>query len=219
MGRRQPRGRVGDAAQRQCPRTLSPSQQPDAPDLKTFYTADRREWRRWLRRNHRREKEIWLVYYRKDSGKPRISYNDAVEEALCFGWIDSIVRRVDDERFAQRFSPRKPRSALSQMNRERVHKLIKQKKMTKAGLEAIAHAFDPGAKADKFEIPSDILEALKSDAKAWRNFQRFPASYRRIRVAFVDAARKRPDEFQKRLRHLLKMTAQNKRFGYVKEMR
>src|SRR5919106_655260 len=114
--------------------------------MKTLYTADRREWRRWLRQNHRNEPEIWLVYYRKDSGKPRISYNDAVEEALCFGWIDSVLRKIDDERFAQRFSPRRPTSALSQMNRERIRKLIGQKKMTKAGLDAIAHAFDPAEK-------------------------------------------------------------------------
>ena len=97
--------------------------------METFYTASRREWRRWLSRNHRTASEIWLVFYRKDSGKPRISYNDAVEEALCYGWIDSIVRKVDDESFAQRFSPRRPRSALSQMNRERTDKLIAQKKM------------------------------------------------------------------------------------------
>lgn len=187
--------------------------------METFYTAKRSEWRRWLSRNHQTSKEIWLVYYRKDSGKPRISYNDAVEEALCYGWIDSILRKVDAESFAQRFSPRRPKSALSQMNRERIDKLIAQKKMTKAGLEAIAHVYDPTRKPKRFVIPPDIREALKADAATWRNFQRFPASYRRIRVAWVDGARSRPDEFAKRLRQLVKMTAQNKRFGYVKEMR
>ena len=187
--------------------------------METFYTAKRSEWRRWLSRNHRSAPEIWLVYYRKASGKPRISYNAAVEEALCYGWIDSIVRKIDDESFAQRFSPRTSRSALSQMNRERIDKLIAQKKMTKAGLEVIAHVYDPAEKPKRFVIPADIREALKADAKTWRNFQRFPASYRRIRVAWVDGARSRPQEFRKRLRQLVKMTAQNKRFGYVKEMR
>lgn len=187
--------------------------------METFYTADRREWRRWLNRNYRTAPEIWLVYYRMDSGKPRITYNAAVEEALCYGWIDSIVRKIDEDSFAQRFSPRRPRSALSQMNRERIDKLIVQKKMTKAGLEAIAHVYDPAGKAKRFVVPADIREALKADPKTWRNFQRFPASYRRIRVAYVDGARSRPEEFRKRLRNLVKMTSQNKRFGFVKEMR
>lgn len=187
--------------------------------METFYTTKRSEWRRWLSRNHRTKNEIWLVYYRKDSGRPRISYNTAVEEALCYGWIDSILRKVDDRSFAQRFSPRRPRSALSQMNRERVDKLIAQKKMTKAGLEAIAHVYDAVAPTKRFVVPADIREALKADAKTWRNFQRFPASYRRIRVAWVDGARSRPEEFSKRLRHLVKQTAQNKRFGFVEEMR
>ena len=187
--------------------------------MKTFYTADRREWRRWLRQNHRKEPEIWLVYYRKDSGKPRLSYNDAVEEALCVGWIDSILRKIDDERFAQKFSPRRKTSALSQLNRERVCKLIKQKKMTKAGLEAISHVYDPDQDDENFVVPPDILKALKAERGAWRNFQRFPAAYRRIRVSWVDTARKRPEEFDKRLRRLVRMTARNKRFGYVREMR
>ncbi|MGH2760252.1 MAG: YdeI/OmpD-associated family protein [Actinomycetota bacterium] len=187
--------------------------------METFYTPSRREWRRWLGRNHLTAEEIWLVYYRKDSGKPRITYNAAVEEALCYGWIDSVLRKIDDESFAQRFSPRRPRSALSQMNRERIDKLIAQKKMTKAGLEAVAHVYDPAQKAKRFAIPADIRDALEANGNAWRNFQRFPAPYRRIRVAWVDGARSRPDEFAKRLRHLVKMTSQNKRFGFVQEMR
>jgi uncharacterized protein YdeI (YjbR/CyaY-like superfamily) len=186
--------------------------------METFYTPRRREWRRWLSRNHRTAKEVWLVYYRKGSGRPRITYNAAVEEALCYGWIDSIVRKIDDERFAQRFSPRKPKSALSQMNRERIDKLVVQKKMTKARLEAIAHVYDSAGKTKRFVVPPDIRKALQADPKTWRNFQRFPAAYRRIRVAYVDGARSRPDEFRKRLRNLVKMTSQNKRFGFVKEM-
>ena len=97
---------------------------------KTLYVTDRKKWRSWLAKNHNKEKDIWLIYYRKSSGKKRIPYNDAVEEALCYGWIDSIQKRIDEEKFAQRFSPRKPNSVLSQMNKERIHKLIEQKKMT-----------------------------------------------------------------------------------------
>jgi uncharacterized protein YdeI (YjbR/CyaY-like superfamily) len=184
--------------------------------VETFYAKDRPTWRRWLSKHHRTQPEIWLVYYKKASGKPRVSYNDAVEEALCYGWIDSIVRRIDDERYAQRFSPRKPTSGLSQMNKERVRELIANKRMTEAGLAAIAHVFDPD---ERFEIPSDIREALRADPETWAHFQAFPERYQRIRVAYIDGARRRPEEFEKRLRHFVKMTKRNKRIGWVKEMR
>lgn len=108
---------------------------------KTLYAKDRTQWRRWLEKNHDKEKEIWLVFYRKDSGKVSISYNDAVEEALCFGWIDSIEKGIDGERFAQRFTPRKPKSKWSETNKERVKKLIKEGKMTKAGLAVFGKIF------------------------------------------------------------------------------
>ena len=111
---------------------------------KTLYVHGRKAWRAWLSKNHKKEKEIWLIYCRKSSGKPRIPYNDAVEEALCFGWIDSIVKKIDDERFAQRFTPRGPRSRLSQANRERIREMISEGKMTKEGLAAVSHAFDAG---------------------------------------------------------------------------
>src|SRR5512135_236356 len=96
---------------------------------KTLYVTTRNKWRRWLAKNHDKELEIWLVYYRKDTGKPRISYDDAVLEALAYGWIDSTIKKLDDERFAQRFSPRRSTSVLSQMNKERVRELIKNGKM------------------------------------------------------------------------------------------
>lgn len=101
---------------------------------KTLYVKNRDGWRRWLEKNHKKETEIWLIYYKKHTGKTTIPYNDAVEEALCFGWIDSIEKRVDEERYAQRFTPRKPRSQWSEMNKERVKRLIKLDKMTPAGL-------------------------------------------------------------------------------------
>jgi uncharacterized protein YdeI (YjbR/CyaY-like superfamily) len=187
---------------------------------KTLLVTDRKAWRSWLAKNYNKEPEIWLIFYRKDSGKARIAYNDAVEEALCYGWIDSIVKGVDSESFAQRFSPRKPTSVLSQMNRERIHKLIKQKKMTKVGLAALAHVFDPEKdKPETFVIPQDILAALKKDKTTWENFQKFPESYKKIRISFIEHMRSRGEEtFQKTLQHFLKMTAKNKRFGFVKEM-
>ena len=98
---------------------------------RTLYVAKRKDWRDWLKKHYKTEKEIWLVYYKKQSGKPRIPYEDAVEEALCFGWIDSTVKPLDDERYAQRFSPRNPKSAYSQPNKERLRRLARQGKVKK----------------------------------------------------------------------------------------
>ena len=102
---------------------------------KTLYVINSKDWRTWLKANYKKEKEIWLIYYKKDSGKPRIPYNDAVEEALCFGWIDSTTKRIDDKKFAQKFSPRNPKSGYSQANKERLRILVKKKKVIKEVLE------------------------------------------------------------------------------------
>lgn len=189
---------------------------------KTLYVTTRRDWRSWLAKHHSTEQEIWLVYYKKHTDRPRIPYNDAVEEALCYGWIDSQTKGIDKDSFAQRFSPRKPGSQWSESNKERVRRLIKAGKLTPAGLAALEGAL-PTRKglsrgksaAQEPAIASDILKRLRQDKAAWENFQRFPESYRRIRIGWIEGARRRPAEFEKRLRYLLKMTAQNKRFGMI----
>lgn len=184
----------------------------------TLYVKDRKSWRRWLAKNHKRKNDIWLIYYNKSSGKPRIPYDVAVEEALCYGWIDSLAKNIDKERYAQRFSKRRPGSVLSQMNLERVRRLIAGKKMTKAGLAAIAHVFDPAKdNIPPFKLPAGILKALKNDKAAWRNFKNLPDSYKRVRVAFIES-RKRHGlaPYKKSLEHFVKMTSQNKRFGFVR---
>lgn len=177
---------------------------------KTLYVTNRRAWRAWLAKNHARKKEIWLIYYKKHSGRPRIPYNDAVEEALCYGWIDSIIKSVDHDRTAQRFSPRRPKSFLSETNKERVRRLIKAKRMTRVGLEKIQAQMN-----EEYAHAKDIIAALKRDAETWKHFQAFPDSYQRIRLGWIDAARHRPEIFRQRLRYFLKMTAQNKKFGMV----
>ncbi|OGO32131.1 MAG: hypothetical protein A2Z29_03560 [Chloroflexi bacterium RBG_16_56_11] len=186
---------------------------------KTLYVNNRKSWRVWLAKNHDREKEIWLIYYRKATGKQRISYNNAVEEALCFGWIDSTVKKVDEERFAQRFSVRNKTSGLSQANKERIIRLIAQKKMTPAGLAAVAHVFQPAAlKEEKIVIAPDILWPLRADEEAWENFQKMPDVYKRGRIAYLESRRRHGQEmFEKSLRHFIKMTAKNKRIGFIRE--
>jgi uncharacterized protein YdeI (YjbR/CyaY-like superfamily) len=186
---------------------------------KTLYVPTRREWRAWLAKNHDKEKDIWLVYYRKETGKPRISYNDAVEQALCFGWIDSTVKKINEEQFAQRFTPRKKNSSLSQANRERIIKLVAQKKMTQAGLDAVAQAFQPSEKdRSEFTIAPDIMGPLTANNEAWKNFQKLPESYKRVRIGYIESRRRHGQEmFQKSLQHFIDMTARGKRFGFIRE--
>jgi len=176
---------------------------------KTLHVTNRKDWRKWLREHYKTEKEIWLVYYKKETGKPRIVYNDAVEEALCFGWIDSIVKSLDEKRTVQRFSPRKPKSKYSPANKERLRKLVKQHKVIKEVRETLGDISE-----EKFEIPKDILEALKTNEDTWKNFQKFSDAYKRIRIGFIDGARKRPAEFKKRLMYFIKMTEKNKQYGF-----
>ena len=175
----------------------------------TLYVTSRKDWRTWLRKNYKTEKEIWLVYPKKATGKPRIEYNDAVEEALCFGWIDSIVKKLDDERTVQRFSPRKPKAKYSQANIERLRFLVARKKVVKEVAETLGDILN-----EEFVISPDILKAIKANKTAWKNFQKFSDAYKRIRIAFIAGARHRPEEFKKRLRHFIEMTAKNKMFGF-----
>ena len=185
---------------------------------KTLYASGRKAWREWLSKNHAREREIWLVYYKKASGKPRIPYNDAVEQALCFGWIDSTVKKVDEEKFAQRFTPRRPGSQLSQMNKERIRRLIAEKKMTGAGLKAVAHAYRGELDHGKAKVSKGVMNAMRENPDAWKNFQKLPESYKRIRLAYIESRRRQGKEaFRKSLQNFIKMTAKNKRFGLVRE--
>jgi len=176
---------------------------------KTLDVADRAAWRAWLKKHHRSEQEIWLVYYRKHAAKPRLPYNVAVEEALCFGWIDSTVKALDAERFAQRFSPRKPARPYSQTNKERLRRLIRQGRVVKGVLDEAEKAV-----AEDFRMPPDILKALKANRQAWRHFRTYSPAYQRIRIAYIESARARPLDFRRRLQHFLRMTEQGKQFGF-----
>lgn len=177
--------------------------------FKTLYVTDRGEWRAWLEENFQKEKEIWLLYPKQSSGKARIIYNDAVEEALCFGWIDSIVKTVDEESTAQKFSPRNPQSTYSQANKERLRWLF-QKKLLHPSVEMT------GAEVLKevFIFPEDILKAIQNEKGAWENYQKFSPAYQRIRIAYIDAARKRPEEFSKRLKNFIEKTKANQMIGF-----
>jgi len=183
----------------------------------TLYVKSGVEWRQWLEKNHKNKKEIWLVFYKKHTGKPRISDEDALEEALCYGWIDGIQKRIDDEKYARRFTPRKPASKLSEMNKEYIRKLVKEGKMTAFGFNAVSKFFDKSKdQDDKLTIAPDILKLLKADEHAWENFQNFSESYKRVRIGYIENRRGRDEMFQKSLLHFIKMTAKNKKFGRIK---
>jgi uncharacterized protein YdeI (YjbR/CyaY-like superfamily) len=177
----------------------------------TLYVPDRDAWRVLLTENHMVAKEIWLIYPRKQNGRPCIPYDDAVEEALCFGWIDGIQKSLDADASAQRFTPRKAKSNWSELNKERARRLIAAGKMTDAGFATL-----PDLSLDAFVIPDDILSALQADPQAWANFQQFSEVYQRIRIGYINEVRKQPAVFQQRLAHFLKMTAQNKTFGTLR---
>lgn len=175
-----------------------------------FYTSDRQEWRAWLAAHYESASEIWFVYPMQGSGEAGLSYNDAVEEALCFGWIDSTIKHIDPLHRAQRFTPRRPGSPYSRPNIERLIWLDAR------GLihPKVRPLIEPVITAE-FVFPEDILEAIRQDKEAWANYSSFSESYKRIRIAYIDAARDRPAEFEKRLASFIRKTRENKRIrGY-----
>jgi uncharacterized protein YdeI (YjbR/CyaY-like superfamily) len=172
--------------------------------------AKRAEWRAWLRRNHKTAKEVWLVYHKKHTGEPRLLYDDAVEEALAFGWIDSTARRIDEDRYAQRFTPRRPGSAYSEANLARLRAMAAKGRVIPEVLEKVR----PLLVEKPVVVPPDILAALRADRETWKNFRAFTDPYKRIRIGYIEGARDRPAEFAKRLRNFLKMTKANRIIGF-----
>jgi uncharacterized protein YdeI (YjbR/CyaY-like superfamily) len=172
--------------------------------------AKRSEWRAWLRRNYRTSREIWLVFYKKHTGRPRVAYNDAVEEALAFGWIDSTAKKVDEDRYAQRFTPRHPGSCYSPANVARLRAMAAKGRIVPEVLEKVR----PLLVEKPPVIPPDILSALKADRETWKHFQAFSDPYKRIRLGYIEGARNRPGEFAKRLRNFLAKTKQNRVIGF-----
>jgi len=172
--------------------------------------AKRSEWRAWLRRNYRTSREIWLVFDKKHTGRPRVAYNDAVEEALAFGWIDSTAKKVDEDRYAQRFTPRRPGSSYSPANVARLRAMAAKGRIVPEVLEKVR----PLLVEKPLVIPPDILSALKADRETWKHFQAFSDPYKRIRLGYIEGARHRPEEFAKRLRNFLAKTKQNRVIGF-----
>lgn len=184
-----------------------------------FYAKDRDVWRRWLEQNHAGASEVWLVFYKKHTGKPCPSYNEAIEEALCFGWIDGIKRRIDGERYAFRFTPRNPKSIWSPSNVERARKLIAEGAMRPEGMRLVeaakaSGAWDRALKPPVFEMPKEFKDALSANKKAGVFFESLPPSQKRQYIGWIASA-KRPETREKRLQKALELLNRRQRLGMV----
>ena len=179
-----------------------------------FYPKVRAEWRQWLEKHHTQKTEVWLRRFKKATGKPCITYDELVEECLCFGWIDSVIKKYDEESNVQRITPRqKKKTFLSELNRQRVWKLQALGLMTEAGRLPIQDQI--GSPDDPFEIPNWIIKQFQ-DAALWEAFDAFPHMYKRLKVGWIlEASKYRPEEAQRRLNYLLKMTGKNKMYGTI----
>lgn len=179
-----------------------------ATDNDIKYFENREDWREWLMENFDTAGGVWFVFPCKSSGEKCVLYNDAVEEALCFEWIDSTIRALDADHKIQRFTPRNPKSTYSQANKERLKWLLENKMIHPRFEEKIQRVL-----AEPFVFPEDIMEKLKEDEVVWKNYQGHSDAYKRIRIAYIEAARKRPEEFEKRLKHFICKTKENKKIA------
>ncbi len=189
----------------------------------SIHPTSRAEWREWLQQHHSQAEGIWLISYKKASGKPRLEYEDAVEEALCFGWIDSKPNKLDEERSMVWFAPRKPGTGWSRHNKERVARLIASGQMTPAGMEKIEAAQQDGSwealdAVEALEIPVDLQEALAAYPTARAFFNDFPRSVKRAILEWISNA-KRPETRQKRIEATARLAAEKKRANQWRDQR
>lgn len=185
-----------------------------------LYVKNRVEWRKWLEVNHSMVQGIWLIYYKKPSGKPRIPYYEAVEEALCFGWIDSKIKRVNDDYYMQWFTPRRPGSRWSKLNMTRVRKLINEGLMKSAGLAAFEETnrkpeliYDIKS-VNNLPVPDDLMEALKNNIAAYNNFTNFTPASRKLYLLWLTSA-KRAETRQSRIKMIVERSEKDIRAGMM----
>jgi len=190
-------------------------------NYKTVHPKTRSAWRQWLQDNHSSSQGIWLIYHKKQSGRRAFSYGEAVEEALCFGWIDSAPRKLDDKRAMLKFTPRKPLSAWSKLNKQRIKKLMKDGMMTDAGLSKIKRARKDGSwhkltssdsHIDNDSLPGELLKAFGKNKKALKNFRSFAPGYRKRFLFWISSA-KRPETKEARIEQTIRMAAADKKPG------
>ena len=186
--------------------------------MKSLYFQTSLEWRTWLQTNHDKETGIWLIFFKKGTGKPSLDYEEAVEEALCFGWIDSIIKKIDESKFARKFTLRKETSKWSPSNKKRVEKLIKNGRMNRAGLSKIKAAQKSGRwdKPDRpninFDLPDDFKKALNTNKKSKEFFEQLAPSYQKHFIAWIKTA-KRQETRENRLRESIQLLEKGEKLG------
>jgi uncharacterized protein YdeI (YjbR/CyaY-like superfamily) len=185
------------------------------PPENSTHPLTRAEWRAWLEANHGRAEGVWMISYKKAARKPAVTYDEAVEEALCFGWVDSQDRGLDELRTMQYFTPRKPGSGWARSNKDRVDRLTAAGLMHPAGLAKVEEAKRDGSwtrldAVELLEIPPDLAKALKAHAGAGKNFDAFPKSVRRSILEWIAQAKK-PETRAKRVEETAEMAARNER--------
>jgi uncharacterized protein YdeI (YjbR/CyaY-like superfamily) len=178
-------------------------------EIESTTPKSREQWRKWLQKNHEKKDSVWLIYYKKDTNKPTVTWSDAVDEALCFGWIDGLKKSIDEEKFMQRFTRRKANSTWSKINKQKVKRLIKEGLMTKAGLEAVKTAKQNGSwsKLDKVEeltIPKDLEAAFKKKHGSKKQFLSLGRSKRKL-LLFGLVMTKQPATKAKRIREIIEL--------------
>ena len=181
------------------------------------HARDRAAWRAWLQKNHAGKNEVWLAYYKKGTGKPTVTYKESVEEAICFGWIDGLKKRIDEERYCHRFSPRKPKSKWTPTNIEIAERMIAEKKMAAAGRRAFERRleYDPGALEERESISRlapEFENAIRANKRAWKFFCELTPGYRKQYVQWLMSA-KREATREKRLTEALRLLEQHKKLG------
>jgi len=183
------------------------------------YFREIKEWREWLAKNHAAEEVLWLVYFKKHTKKASLDYAASVEEALCYGWIDSLVKRIDDERFMRKFTPRRKGSVWSPSNLARIKKLLAEGKLKNAGMKTIegidldgpGHE-SPVKKVSLGKIPEFIFTALDNHPKALRNFQHLAPSHKKAYIGWVMQAKKEETR-RKRLEEMCRLLDKGERLG------
>ena len=180
---------------------------------KELYLKNRKEWRKWLSINHNSSRGIYLIFYKISSGKESIRWEEAVQEALCFGWIDSVVKKIDEEKRKQLFTPRKLKSGWSKLNKGHIKKLIANNLMHKSGLQKIKIAEKDGSwlirdDAENLIIPNDLKKKFDQNKIAFRNFQAFTKSYKKGYLHWLYSA-KREETRKKRIIEIVKLCGQN----------
>lgn len=180
--------------------------------MKTFDARTRERWRRWLAKHHASESEVWLIFHKQHTGKPSVAYNDSVDEALCYGWIDSLIKRIDDDRYARKFTPRKAESNWSSANIKRYAALKAGNRLAAPGLERSPEGRPVVDMARPGYVPDYIEQAIRKNARAWKFFENLAPSYRRLYVAWVDSA-KRDVTKQSRLRQAIEMMKTGRKPG------